>query len=102
MCITGGGGLSPYHGGVLTQHLDIYSGKIAVHSDRAIYRMSLIVCMGCPSKTKKMSLQAAVSGVDRYSPHASKSVHACNHEQLGPPNFPGSSNIVLSETDVKS
>ena len=33
---TGGGGSSPYHGGVLIHHLDIYSGKIAVHSDRAI------------------------------------------------------------------
>ena len=33
---TGGGGSSPYHGGVLIHHLDIYSGKIAVHCDRAI------------------------------------------------------------------
>ena len=34
-----GGGSSPNHGGVLTQHLDIFSWKIAVHSDRAIYNV---------------------------------------------------------------
>ena len=36
MYITGGGGSGPYHGGVLTHHLDIYRGKILVHLNSAI------------------------------------------------------------------
>ena len=55
---TGGGGSIPYHGGVLTQHLDIYVGRL-----RCIqivqYRMSLEMCMDCPSAAEPS--QAAVS-----------------------------------------
>ena len=86
VCITGGGGSSPYHGGVLTQHLDIYSVKIAVHSDRAVQNV--------PRNMHGLSF-----GEEKYphrllcqvmwcSPHANKRVHACNHERLSRPIFP--------------
>ena len=55
---TSGWGSIPYHGGVLTQHLDIYVGRL-----RCIqivqYRMSLEMCMDCPSAAEPS--QAAVS-----------------------------------------
>ena len=74
VCITGVWGSSPYHGGVLTQHLDINSGKIAVFSDYAIYNVPQIVHrLSCRKKL--------------LSQTANKNVHTCNHDDQVPLSF---------------
>ena len=62
MGITGGGGSSPYRGGVLNQQLDIYSRKIAVHSDCATLNVPRNVHHEWIVLRKARPSQAAVSG----------------------------------------
>ena len=85
MCITGGWVSSLYYGDVLPQDLDNYSGKIAVHSDRAIYNVPHNI-HGLSFGGKKITSQTAVSPGMVLT-----SLHACNHDQLSPSILPGSS-----------